>query len=132
MFVSVTLTWGPEYLSAFQQLKHDVLEGVRLKHPDYSNPFVLEIDTVRGGLSVVLSQEVEWKLRPIYFSSRNTNSAETNYPAHCLEFLGLRWAVASKSKDYLQYSKLKVMTDSIPLSYIIKKINVDAVSQRLA
>ena len=37
----------------FKQLKHDLLEGVYLKHPDYSNPFVLEIDAARGGLGAV-------------------------------------------------------------------------------
>ena len=35
-----------------------------------------------------------------------------------------------KFKDYLQYSKSNVLTDSNPLSYILKKINVDDVSQR--
>ena len=40
MFVPVTFTWGPEHLSAFQQLNHYLLEGVSLKHHDYINPFV--------------------------------------------------------------------------------------------
>ena len=30
MCVPVNFTWGPEHLSAFQQLKHDLLEGVCL------------------------------------------------------------------------------------------------------
>ena len=44
----------------------------------------------------------------------------------------LRWAVASKFKDYLQYSKFKVLTNTNLIAYIIKKMNVDAVSQRWA
>ena len=70
MFVPVTFTWSPEHLSVFQQLKHDLLEGVCLKHPDYSNPFVSEMDAARGGLGFVLSQDVEGKLRQINFASR--------------------------------------------------------------
>ena len=86
----------------------------------------------RGGLGAVLRQEVEGELRPIYFASRKTNSAEANYPAHRLQFLALRWDIASKFKDYLQYSIFKVLTDLNPLSYIINKMNVDSISQRWA
>ena len=77
---------------------------------------------------------MDGKLRPIYFASRKINnySAEVNYPAHRLEFLAPRLVVASKSKDYLQYYKFKVLTNSNPLSYILKKMNIDAVSQRWA
>ena len=53
MFVPMTFTWGPDHLSAFQQLEHDLLEGVGLKQPDYSNPFVLEMHAARGGLGAV-------------------------------------------------------------------------------
>ena len=75
---------------------------------------------------------MERKFRSIYFASRKTNSAEANYPVHRLEFLTLGWAVDSKFKDYLPYPKFKVLTDSKPLSYILKKMNVDDVSQYLA
>ena len=54
----------------------------------------------------------------------------SSYPAHRLEFLALRWTVPVKFKDYLQYSQFRVLTDSNPLAYIIKKLEVDAVSQK--
>ena len=66
---------------------------------------------------------MERKLRPTYFAYMKTNSAEANYPAQSLELRALRWAVASK------YSKYKVLAYSNPLSYILKKMDVDVVSQ---
>ena len=81
----------------------------------------------------VLSQKSnKGELRPVAFASRKTYKAESNYPAHRLEFLALRWAVTVKFKDYLQYSQFRVLTDSNPLAYILKKLEVDAVSQRWA
>ena len=86
--------------------------------------------TSRGALGAVLSQEVNGQLRPIAFASRKTNSAESNYPAHRLEFLALKWAVTTKFRDYLQYSPCKVLTDNNPLLYILNQLDIDAVSQR--
>ena len=42
---------------AFDELKHSLLKYVCLVHPDYSEPFVLEIDDSRGALGAVLSQK---------------------------------------------------------------------------
>ena len=80
----------------------------------------------------MLSQEKDGKLRPIAFASRKTNTAESNYAAHPLEFLALKWAVTNKFKDYLQYAPFKVLTDNNPLLYILRRLDIDAVSQRWA
>ena len=130
MFVPVEFMWTDRQQSAFEELRRALLEDVCLNHPDFSQPFVLEIDASRGALGAVLSQEVNGQLRPIAFASRKTNSAESNYPAHRLEFLALKWAVTTKFRDYLQYSPCKVLTDNNPLLYILNKLDIDAVSQR--
>ena len=130
MFVPVEFVWTDRQQSAFEELRRALLEDVCLNHPDFSQPFVLEIDASRGALGAVLSQEVNGQLRPIAFASRKTNSAESNYPAHRLEFLALKWAVTTKFRDYLQYTPFKVLTDNNPLLYILNKLDIDAVSQR--
>ena len=132
MFVPVEFYWGAEQQTAFDELKQALLKDVCLTHPDYNLPFTLEIDASRGALGAVLSQHKDGKLRPIAFASRKTNTAESNYPAHRLEFLGLKWAVTNKFKDYLQYAPFKVLTDNNPLLYILKKLDIDAISQRWA
>ena len=130
MFVPVEFMWTDRQQSAFEELRRALLEDVCLNHPEFSQPFVLEIDASRGALGAVLSQEVNGQLRPIAFASRKSNSAESNYPAHRLEFLALKWAVTTKFRDYLQYSPCKVLTDNNPLLYILNKLDIDAVSQR--
>ena len=56
--------------------------------------------------------------------------SESNYPAHKLEFLSLRWAVTHKFKDFLHNTFFEVYTDSNPLFYIVDKMDIDATSQR--
>ena len=131
-FVPVQFYWTETQQQSFEELRRVLLEEVCLTHPDFNLPFTLEIDASRGALGAVLSQEKDGKLRPIAFASRKTNTAESNYAAHRLEFLALKWAVTNKFKDYLQYAPFKVLTDNNPLLYILRKLDIDAVSQRWA
>ena len=101
-FVPVQFYWTETQQQSFEELRCVLLEEVCLTHPDFNLPFTLEIDVSRGALGAVLSQEKDGKLRPIAFASRKTNTAESNYAAHRLEFLALKWAVTNKFKDYLQ------------------------------
>ena len=96
--------WTETQQQSFEELRRVLLEEVCLTHPDFNLPFTPEIDASRGVLGAVLSQEEDCKLRPIAFASRKTNAAESNYAAHHLEFLALKWAVTNKYKDYLQYA----------------------------
>ena len=74
---------------------------------DFNLPFTLEIDASRGELGAVLSHEKDGKLRPIAMASRKTNAAESNYAAHRLECIALKWAVKTSSMIIysMQYSK---------------------------
>ena len=62
--------------------------------------------------------------------SRSLKPAEKNYPAHKLEFLALKWAIAEKFHDYLYGSKFEVLTDNNPLTYILTSAKLDATGQR--
>ena len=87
MFVPVPFKWEHPQQKAFDELKHSLLKNVCFVHPDYSEPFVLEIDASRSALGAVPSQKTnKGKLRPVAFASRKTNKAESNYPAHRLDF----------------------------------------------
>ena len=49
---------------------------------------------VTRGLGAILYQDqADGREKPISFASRSLNKAESNYPAHKLEFLALKWAV---------------------------------------
>ena len=129
-FVPVPFVWGKSQEQSFSGLKHGLCQNVCLKHPDFSKPFVLELDASRGGLGAVLAQEKDGSIRPVAFASRKTTLSESNYPSHKLEFLALKWAVTKKFKDYLLYNYFDVYTDNNPVAYIVNKLDIDAVSQR--
>ena len=44
--------------------------------------------------------------------------SQTDYSSKRLEFLGLKWAVTEKFKDYLYHQKAIIITDNNPLSYL--------------
>ena len=123
--------WMETQQKSFEDLKTTLLNDVVLKYPNYEHPFILEIDASRGAFGAVLSQECDGKRMPGAFGSRKTLASEQFYPAHKLEFSALRWAVCIKYRDYLHHSFVDVYTDSNPVAYILKKMDIDSVSQRL-
>ena len=70
------------------------------------------------------------KEKPISFASRSLNKAESNYPAHKLEFLALKWAFTKRFHEYLHGNEFTVYTDNNPLMYILTTAKLDATSHR--
>ena len=68
--------------------------------------------------------------RAIAYASRALKKSEINYPAHKLEFLGLKWAVTKKFHDYLYGQKFTVTTDNNPLTYVLTTAKLDATGHR--
>ena len=70
------------------------------------------------------------KEKPISLASRSLNKAESNYPAHKLEFLALKWAVTKRFHEYLYGNDFIVHTDNNPLMYILTTAKLDATGHR--
>ena len=49
--------WTPEHQESFEKLKEASTSALVLAYPDYSKPFILEMDVSLKGLGVVLLQE---------------------------------------------------------------------------
>ena len=65
------------------------------------------------------------------YASRSVSKSESNYPAHKLEFLALKWAVCEKFHEYLYGLKpFEVYTDNNPLTYVLTSAKLDACGQR--
>ena len=114
--------WTTSHLEYFNKLKDALTSAPVLAYPDYSKPFILEMDASLKGLGAVLTQKddegnfcvisyASHMLKPYECSMRNYSSAK-------LELLALKWAVCEKFKDYLIGSKFTVLTDNNPLTYI--------------
>ncbi len=123
-------SWSDECQAAFDHLKKRLTTTPILGYADYSLPFTVMTDASREGLGAVLSQLQEGKERVIAYASRTLSAPEAKYPAHKLEFKALHWAITDKFKDYLYGSRVTVMTDNNPLTYVLKNAKLDAHGHR--
>ena len=125
------IEWSDAADTAFEQLKAMCVSTPILAYPNYQLPFTLHTDSSTDGLGAVLYQKQDGKMRVIAYASRSVSKAETNYPAHKLEFLALKWAVCEKFHEYLYGSKpFEVFTDNNPLTYVLTSAKLDACGQR--
>ena len=125
------IEWTDAADTAFEHLKAMCVSTPILAYPNYQLPFTLHTDSSTDGLGAVLYQKQDGKLRVIAYASRSVSKAESNYPAHKLEFLALKWAVCEKFHEYLYGSKsFEVFTDNNPLTYVLTSAKLDACGQR--
>ena len=125
------IEWTDAADAAFEHLKTMCVSTPILAYPDYQLPFTLHTDSSTDGLGAVLYQKQDGKMRVIAYASRSVSKAESNYPAHKLEFLALKWAVCEKFHEYLYGSKsFDVFTDNNPLTYVLTSAKLDACGQR--
>ena len=121
---------GVDQQNSFDALITHLTNPPALAFADYTQPFILHTDASSSGLGAVLYQMQDGTKRVIAYASRSLRQGEKNYPAHKLEFLALKWAVAEKLHDYLYGSKFVAVTDNNPLTYIFITAKLDATGQR--
>ena len=122
--------WTSDMNSAFELIKKLICTAPILAYPDFSKEFLVKIDASFTGLGAVLYQEQEGIMRVIAFASRGLRKPESGYDAYRLEFLGLKWAVTNKFKEYLYGAHFRVYTDSNPLTHVTSSGKTDATTQR--
>lgn len=103
-----------------------------MAHPNFTHPFTLSTDASLDGIGAVLSQtqEGETRARPIAFASKSLSVSQKNYPAHCLEFLALKWSVCDKFSHWLKGHRFTFWTDNNSLTHILTKPKLDCCEQR--
>ena len=123
------IQWDNRCQKAFDDLKTLCTTAPILVYADFTKPFKLHTDACSTGLGAVLYQTREDGTEAVIaYASRSLNKAESHYPAHKLEFLALKWAVAEKFHEYLYGSTFDVHTDNNPLTYILTTAKLDAAS----
>ena len=114
--------WTRLHQESFDKLKLVLTSAPVLAYPDYSKPFLLEMDASLKGLGAVLLQEVNnSNVCVISYASHMLKPYEKsmqNYSSAKLELLALKWSVCEKFRDYLIGSKFTVLTDNNPLTYV--------------
>nr|KAG5702247.1 hypothetical protein BaRGS_030602 [Batillaria attramentaria]KAG5708459.1 hypothetical protein BaRGS_026186 [Batillaria attramentaria] len=127
--------WNQHCSEAFQELKRRLTTAPVLGYPDFTRPYVLEIDASFQGLGAVLSQEQDGRKVVIGYASRGLREKEHSmrrYSSMKLELLALRWAITEKFRDLLQGTNFVVYTDNNPLSYIQTSAKLGASETRWA
>ena len=120
------LTLTPEAEDVVQLLKEKILSAPVLVFPDFDKPFLLETDSSKEGLGVVLLQKQDdGCYHPISFGSRILTASKQNYHSLKLEFLALKWRVTEHFKEYLAYTPFTVCMDNNPLMYVLPTPNLD-------
>ena len=127
--------WTDECEHAFEIIKDKLTSAPLLGFPDFDVPFCLEVDASLEGFGAILSQIQEGHKVVIAYASRRLRKHEKSmrsYSSMKLEFLGLHWAVTKKFREYLYGSKFRILTDSHPLSRIMKSKQTAADLSKLA
>ncbi|CAF3042706.1 unnamed protein product [Rotaria socialis] len=93
------LAWNEDCTAAFQTLKQRLMSHPIMHTPNFSYPFILELDACEYGIGCILTQEYEKKKYVIAYASRTLSSAERNYSALEREALAIVWA----TKHFRQY-----------------------------
>ena len=94
------MSLSEEALKAFEELKQACMQSPVLAFTDYTKDFLLETDTSKEGLGVVLSQKQKdgW-YHLVAYGSWVLTTHEKNYHSTTLEFLALKWAITDTSKN---------------------------------
>ena len=127
---------SPEALEAFNHLKAACLQAPILSFPDFTEPFLLEMDASGRGLGAVLSQkQADGWYHLIAYASCLMNETEQRYHSNKQAFLALKSAITEQFHEYLSpYGKNRnefvIHTDNNPLTYIFSSANLDAAGQR--
>lgn len=120
----VKLPWGKEEHESFRKLKIALCNAPVVVAPAPHKPFVLRTDACTTGLGAVLTQVQNNQERVIAYHSRKLNGAESNYPVHERELLGVVDA-ARVWRHYLLGRKFKLLTDNWANKYLQTQPHLD-------
>ena len=113
--------------AAFEMLKKVCLEAPVLAFADFDKPFLLETDTRKSGLGVVvLQKQPDGQYYPVAYLSQSLTTHGHNYHSTKQEFLVLKWAIAEQFQEYLCCKLFVVKTNNNSLTYSLTTPNLDA------
>ena len=114
--------WAPEHQESFDKLKEALTTAPVLSYLDYSKPFLPKTDTLLKDLGAILLQEdIEGHLNVVSYASctlKPFKKSMKSYSSAKLKLQALKWSVCEKFKDYLIGSKVTVLMDNNPLTYV--------------
>ena len=114
-------TWTNTREESFRQLKEAISAQCLLNIPDWTQPFVIELDGSKISAGAVLLQELDGVQKILGFHSSTLDSAQKNYSATELEC----WAAISSCRRFRHYikgaHKVILRADHEPLQWLRKQ-----------
>ena len=110
--------WSEECTKAFQTLKKRLVEAPILAHPDFTKPFILDVDACDRSIGAVLSQKTELGERVIAYGNKTLTKSEQHYCVTRKELLALVYFV-KYFRHYLYGKKFLVRTDHGSLRWLM-------------
>ena len=112
-----SLEWTDHCTSAFEILKRHLTSPPIMQPPNFSYPFILELDACEYGIGCVLSQEYDNKTYVIAYASRTLTTPERKYSAVEREALAIVWAT-KHFRQYLEGGPVIVRSDCKALQWL--------------
>ena len=115
----VPFLWQPVHQQAFEAAKRLLISVPVLKAPDFSKPFVIQVDACDRGVGGVLMQEHESRLHPVAFMSHKLKKHQENYSTVEKECLAIIMAI-EKFHVYIipNGNVTTILSDHNPLSFL--------------
>nr|GEY24771.1 hypothetical protein [Tanacetum cinerariifolium] len=117
--------FSKDCIKAFQTLKKKLTKAPILIDPNWDLPFELMCDASDFTIGAVLGKRHEKHFKPIHYSSKMMNDAESNYTTAEKEMLAVVYAF-EKFRSYLIMNKSIVHTDHSALKYLFAKKDAKA------
>lgn len=111
------IEWDEECTTAFNVLKQRLTSPPIMRAPNFSYPFILELDACEYGIGCVLTQEYDRLKYVIAYASRTLTTAERNYSAVEREALAIVWAT-KHFRQYIEGGPVIVRSDCKALQWL--------------
>ena len=112
--------WSKECQQEFEAIKEVFSGNILLAHFDPNLETSIEVDASQSGLSAILVQRPEDKLRVVAVASRSTSDTESQYPQIDLEAFAIDYGLR-RFRFYLEgAAQFTVYTDHQPLQSIFR------------
>ena len=112
-----TIEWNVDCTQAFNTLKERLVSPPIMQSPNFSFPFILELDACEYGIGCVLTQEYDNRKYVIAYASRTLSNAERNYSSVEREALAIVWAT-KHFHQYLEGGPVIVRSDCKALEWL--------------
>lgn len=117
---NIAFHWDKEASEAFEDIKKALITAPVLRHPDFNQPFIIDVDACIVGLGAILMQkDKDGREYVIAYASRKVTTDESKWAVRELEALAIIWG-CEQYRAYLFGSQFTVRSDHHSLQWLMR------------